>query len=890
MAPMPLPRLHERVTADVVDAARTGTSVALCGLPGSGRTEVLRRVADLLGDDGYDTVVVRGSRALRDRPLEALAVSDLGTSRPARGASLLATYVTAVERKAASGRFVLLADDADDLDAESVGALVAAWGRTSFPVVATVRPALVAGDGAALAASVTPVDLVEVPPLAYEETTRLAEGVLGGPLAAETAGRLHAKSGGMPGLVAAITRTARLSGRLRLDDGIWRAHGELRVPALALTVERLVTGLDDEARHAAQVLAFAGPVTTTVARRLLPWQVLESLDEHGLLRTLRQGDRDHIVLYPPLVGEHLRHAGRTILRLRVTQEISQALSGEAAEGLSGPVVEASQVRAALEVSTSQGRESNTVHHRLLAEQFQRRRTVRGAEWDHDRTADTAVPYLETLLVQGGSGAGRVFTETPEVGAPTAIAMLRANQAVHLAVEVGDVAAAHRALARPLPDAVAHEPGLHDLLAALDDRLTLVVEGVEDVDVVDVDSAVGATDDVADGRSALLRPAAGIDVEPGSVAALAADVQGVVAVERLLARGHAKDALSLLERTPSTGLWERPRAAARGLAKVLAGRPGEALADADRQLDDALDDLDLDGVWVHGYTRSLALATLGRFTELRDHVGAVMSVGIIPLRQSHHAVGNLALGAYAALQQGATDGALLLARQARDITTTPGPWPLMSVGWIEPVVAARAAGDPEAEAAAYCAEAELLAARGYVAAAGLAGILALRTSATAGRAERIVSRLPPGQGDGIDDMIALATASTAAEPRAALALYHDALERGAVLVAARALGLAVRINRLAGDTEGADRLVADAAGRLPGEMVASLSHHVDLGALTPREGDVVRLVGAGLANQQVARRLGITVSTVENHLNRIYRKLDVDGRPALVAHLRDRPRR
>jgi DNA-binding NarL/FixJ family response regulator len=55
-----------------------------------------------------------------------------------------------------------------------------------------------------------------------------------------------------------------------------------------------------------------------------------------------------------------------------------------------------------------------------------------------------------------------------------------------------------------------------------------------------------------------------------------------------------------------------------------------------------------------------------------------------------------------------------------------------------------------------------------------------------------------------------------------------------------------------------------------------------GGLTRREVDVVRLVAEGLSNPQIARRLVLSEATVKTHLNHLLSKLDVDGRPGLVA--------
>jgi NarL family two-component system response regulator LiaR len=61
-----------------------------------------------------------------------------------------------------------------------------------------------------------------------------------------------------------------------------------------------------------------------------------------------------------------------------------------------------------------------------------------------------------------------------------------------------------------------------------------------------------------------------------------------------------------------------------------------------------------------------------------------------------------------------------------------------------------------------------------------------------------------------------------------------------------------------------------------------------GTLTPRERDVLALVVEGLANKQIAGRLGIGEKTVKTHMSRVLSKLGVDDRTqAAVLAIRSR---
>lgn len=70
--------------------------------------------------------------------------------------------------------------------------------------------------------------------------------------------------------------------------------------------------------------------------------------------------------------------------------------------------------------------------------------------------------------------------------------------------------------------------------------------------------------------------------------------------------------------------------------------------------------------------------------------------------------------------------------------------------------------------------------------------------------------------------------------------------------------------------------------LAADGVAAASTPAALRTLTAREIDVLRLVGRGSANAEVAQALSLSLRTVERHLSSIYAKLGLTGRSARAA--------
>jgi DNA-binding CsgD family transcriptional regulator len=76
-------------------------------------------------------------------------------------------------------------------------------------------------------------------------------------------------------------------------------------------------------------------------------------------------------------------------------------------------------------------------------------------------------------------------------------------------------------------------------------------------------------------------------------------------------------------------------------------------------------------------------------------------------------------------------------------------------------------------------------------------------------------------------------------------------------------------------------VLDSTIQSSDDQQPSLREQSSLGQLSYREREVLDLVATGLTNEQVARRLSLSVHAIKFHLARIYRKLAVANRTEAV---------
>lgn len=114
-------------------------------------------------------------------------------------------------------------------------------------------------------------------------------------------------------------------------------------------------------------------------------------------------------------------------------------------------------------------------------------------------------------------------------------------------------------------------------------------------------------------------------------------------------------------------------------------------------------------------------------------------------------------------------------------------------------------------------------------------------------------------------------------------------RGYVTKTIDKVGLVDAITRVAaGDAVFSPRLagfVLDAFADAPADALEVVDRELD--SLTPREREVLRLIARGYTYKELARRLTISVKTVETHVSSVLRKLQLSNRHELTRWATDR---
>jgi DNA-binding CsgD family transcriptional regulator len=856
-------------------ARREGSGIVVTGAAGVGKTRLAKEVVRAAEDAGYATVRVTATEAGRAIPLGPFAhlLPPDADVAPTLLHLLLRAREAIVTRE--DGRPVaLLVDDAHLLDAASAMLVEQLAAANEATVVATVRTGEPAPDAVVALWKDHGCEYLELQPLSLEETGLLVESVVGGEVDGETKHRLWDASRGLPLIMRELILDGLERHFLIARGGLWHWRGPLQSGGRLLELIGARIGyLDGHEQALLQLVALGEPLSWS----LLETSETEAADDlirRGLLAAERDGRRLEVRLAHPLFGESVRASMAATRDSTLQRRLADAFE---ATGLrrSGDL---------LRYAVWRVESGGTAAPELLL----------GAATVAFSRVD---PVLSERLARAAAEVGGGFPAELEV-AEALISQQRFAEADAMLVPLAakartdeEQASVARARGRNLVFGFGRGAEAADVLAGAkrlitDEALRLELELFRCLAL----SSVGRWAEVASAAYALFEVA---DDDRD----LRLNV-GAVAAHALMEVGRVEDALGVVARCEPFAEQDFDRARqlvpvpilhsnflhVRTLALLYAGRLAEAEAAARGAYD----------LFVGGRaTASTAVTATGcglvamvqgdieRASRWFREAAALLSEADSVMLPWAHTYTARALGQ--AGDAAGTKSALAAAEEARN----PAAWAgdedlLLARAW------AAAAEGALTEAREWTiAAAELAEERGGLTAAFLAANELVRLGDPATGAARL-SRLA---GD-VQGLLVIACAEHA---RAILTRDSGRIESaasaftelGALLWAAEAESAAASAHREAGREASARAAAARAAlllERCGGARTPALALAGPVEELTAREREIAAMAAGGASNRDIASRLVVSVRTVENHLQRVYRKLGVGNRRELPGGL------
>jgi len=811
--------LASRLATDLLG----GLSILVTGLPRSGRSHLARDVAAELAGRRANVVTLLGNKMLAERPLAALALSDVefDTASKASG-SVLNRAVNAFAALFERPDSVLIIDNANDLDRLSTAVILNM--RAQIPV-----PMLLVGNHdthqddivTALVTASQPGAAVTLDGLPYDGIAQMTSSLLGCSVDTNTVSQIAILSGGLPGLIENIVQLARRNGNLVLRDGTWVAAGDMWDDALRFALVPFTRGLAEDDIAALTKLANAEGITRAEAECLVSASTVAKLTQRGVLR---DDGITGVHVFPVALGESLRQDAAADAAVTTPPAVTLGRWPLRQVGLEATAI------------------ANRVKTNWRAELSQR-----WACWTQDGTSDTAVPLLYVLF-SDGAGDDRIATvlaKTRRGADDTLFAEFEFLTAGYRAIWQHDPAGAMADLDR----LAAEFPQMDSYIRGQKAYLGLLCDRVPD------DATLALPEDDANTSQLLLMARAAAMIAQGRVADAAEQLAAIKPRQgKMTAHKQILDALVL-----------------------VSGDDVEAGVElAVKRLWESVAALDAHSIPGYAYAASLGLYTLGRFDEIESILELAYRLGDSCVFESCYKAGLFMIGSFVAGWQGRADYVQNLVSYAKALNLGTGPFPGM-FGGHEVSFSPLTCGDN-----VWAAVDDLLG-RGFLMAAVYLATATVRPGDDATRAASLIAQAKTSQSRVLRAMggyiEAVVTGDLAAFP-VVIDELRDATGPVDVTRAAVTWALVRRDAGSDGWLAQADAAYRE-AGRIANAPIDGLTARLnDAVGLTVREAEVARCAVDGASSAEIAAKLGLTNRTVEAYLQTVYRKAGVKNRAEL----------
>ncbi len=855
-------RSGEMSIIEVAISAPEASGIVICGPAGVGKSRIAREALSAAASRGYEVRWAVGTSSARALPLGAFTA--WAQSGATETVQLVRGVIESLTAAPAGTSVVVGVDDVHLLDDLSIFVVHQIVQRNAAKVMLTLR------DGEQIPAAVQEIwkigqfDRLDLQPLSADETTALLSATLRGSMDPEAAQMLWNLTRGNALYLRNIVEQEVDDGHFAEQHGYWRWSGDPHMPpGLVELIESRIGALPTPVGDVIDALAVGEPIELASLRRIADPAAVEDAERRGL-----------IMLEPVVGGVEVRVAHplySAVRRRRAPRTGLRRLRGLVAAELAASD-DCDDVRVVVRRATLSVDSDLTPDAGLLV------RAAHGAVWLADlaladRLAEAAIragggPEPNFVRAHALSWLGRgeeadavlaeIDTGQLTDGERARFAFLRASNALWA---LGDPARAKELIddaagITPPPARTYIDAFLTVYWFAMD-RPDLATQASENLALDDLPEVVGA--EIA-----------------WALAAIAGDA------------GRATEAVAVADvgYAVATRAFDAPHmrfniADAHVGALLLSGRIWDALEIAERVRAQAVD--------LPGAAPLLGAAVAGRAALGAGHLhtaGLLLEQAAVGLSASGHASGwgyryhvpratALAMRGYvaeAAVALAALDELPRRFRQLDHERSVARAWVAAGQGAVsEAITLVLSAAERAAASGQFAAEVLCLQTATQFGDQSGAPRLSELEAIVEGPRVRLAARFAEALHDG--DAAELTVVSEEFEQMGDLVAAVDATAHAA---------LVYRRQDLRGSALGCSTRAAALAERCGGASTPALRQATEPLPLTDREREIVALIGAGLSNRDVAKRLTLSVRTVESHIYRAMVKTGTTSRDELAA--------